>query len=174
MANYVMNLLSLHGSEEKIADLFAYVKSADTIFDFNKIMPIDIDGPEDLDNHLQHNTRIDKQRNLWGTKSNANDVEVDNEQIEFYTAWSPPISVIARLAELFPELTISHKWSEESLGINCGEIVYTGSYYEKCIPDNYSSTAYSIYVECWGDSECLYLDENACYIRKVCEKCGGC
>jgi len=60
--------------------------------------------------------------NNWGTKWNAycfnyldgwNDSEEGRLEIEFQTAWSPPMGVYEKLAEVFPRLDITAYWSDE-------------------------------------------------------------
>lgn len=55
----------------------------------------------------------------WGTKWNAYDTEIPGENlIVFTTAWSPPESVIAMLAERYPHDNIEHWWADEDIGRN--------------------------------------------------------
>lgn len=65
----------------------------------------------------------------WGTKWNAYDygeVDENDNEIYFYTAWSAPHPIIEKLASMFPELQITHKWADENLGYNCGQCVFEG------------------------------------------------
>ena len=39
----------------------------------------------------------------WGTKWNAYDLNSDGNSLSFHTAWSPPLPVIRKLAECFPD-----------------------------------------------------------------------
>jgi hypothetical protein len=82
----------------------------------------------------------------WGTKWNAydgyaNSVEDDYFGVGFSTAWSPPMPLLAKICELFPNLTIQMEYQEEGMGFagvagsnpgeepydNEGEIVYLSS-----------------------------------------------
>lgn len=62
----------------------------------------------------------------WGTKWNAMDALVDIDKhggavtIEMDTAWSPPIPVIAKMAEMFPKLNISMLYEEAGMGFAGG------------------------------------------------------
>lgn len=49
-----------------------------------------------------------------------------------------------------------------------GEIV-EGDYCDTC-----SNEAYETYMECWGESECLYKDDEGLWQRRSCEECHGC
>lgn len=68
----------------------------------------------------------------WGTKWNAYEYEEgvdysENDHIYFRTAWDAPRPVMMKLAEMFPDIKITHKWADEDdLGNNCGKIVYEG------------------------------------------------
>lgn len=61
----------------------------------------------------------------WGTKWNAWECQLewddgDTKAISFYTAWNAPNPVIKKLAEMFPNVTIEHSWSDEGILSNCG------------------------------------------------------
>lgn len=68
-------------------------------------------------------TPLDWNRANWGTKWNAYEcvVDLDNDQIQFDTAWAMPEPVLLALSQNFPEETIHIKWADEDLGNNCGE-----------------------------------------------------
>lgn len=57
----------------------------------------------------------------WGTKWNACDALVDIDRhgesmtIEMDTAWSPPIPVIAKMAEMFPKLSVHLNYEEPGM-----------------------------------------------------------
>lgn len=64
----------------------------------------------------------------WGTKWNAygyeGGVQFDGKSLRFQTAWSPPEPIIAKLAEMYPDLDFTHQWADEDIGYNCGEVEY--------------------------------------------------
>ena len=65
----------------------------------------------------------------WGTKWNAYDYEdgvdySEDDHLRFQTAWGAPHPVIARLAELYPDISFTHLWADEDIGQNCGRFVY--------------------------------------------------
>jgi hypothetical protein len=74
------------------------------IFDFEKIVPTG-DVPDWLDR------RIEK----WGTKWIGYEVRIGGSTIEFYTAWSPPIPVIRKLAELHKDLVFTLEYAEPGM-----------------------------------------------------------
>ena len=71
----------------------------------------------------------------WGTKWNAYDFSSDGNNLSFHTAWSAPFPVIRKLAELFPEIGITHEWADEDIGHNCGRDIYSdGKLTDEFIP----------------------------------------
>lgn len=60
----------------------------------------------------------------WGTKWNAYEIEQIDNTIKFETAWATPIPVIRKLSEIFPTITIDHKFADEDIGNNCGHYVW--------------------------------------------------
>lgn len=110
----------------------------------------------------------------WGTKWNAYSyVAISEDEIEFQTAWSAPIPVIEKLAEMYPDVEIEHYWADEDMGNNSGYCYYhngeiSGGY------DETDQEAYEHYVMCWGEKNCLYKDEDGNWHRRNCEDCIGC
>jgi hypothetical protein len=66
--------------------------------------------------------------NQWGTKWNAygydNGVQFDGKSLRFLTAWAPPTPIMTKLAQMYPDLDFTHKWADEDIGYNCGEVEY--------------------------------------------------
>ena len=64
----------------------------------------------------------------WGTKWNAygyeGGVQFDGKSLRFQTAWSPPQPIVAKLAEMYPDLDFIHQFASEDIGVNCGENEY--------------------------------------------------
>ena len=64
----------------------------------------------------------------WGTKWNAygyeGGVQLDGKSLRFQTAWSPPQRIVAKLANLFPDLDFTHQFASDDIGVNCGEDEY--------------------------------------------------
>lgn len=115
----------------------------------------------------------------WGTKWNAYDTFIsDNEsQICFNTAWSCPLPVLDKLAEMCYEYGVSFtgKWADEDRGCNVGvfesdccgdEYWFSYEYIENC-----SNEAYDIYVELKGESECMGKDEDGNWVCYSCDDC---
>ncbi len=120
----------------------------------------------------------------WGTKWNACESEVKGEDVvEFETAWSAPIPVVEELSRMYPEKVVNIMWADEDTGNNTGEIAYQsglvaldemGNVIMFNVPDNRSNKAYNLYVELWGESNCLSKDADGNWKHNDCETCHGC
>lgn len=112
----------------------------------------------------------------WGTKWNSyENIQIDADTITFNTAWEAPVPIIAKLAEMYPEAEIEHWWADEDIGSNDGYAKYHDGKADMFI--NYapgSQEAYSTYVLCWGESKCLYKDENGNWHHHICDECDSC
>ena len=110
----------------------------------------------------------------WGTKWNSYSYStISDDEIEFQTAWSAPTPVIEKLAEMYPNIEIEHYWADEDMGNNSGYRYYhkgsiDGGY------DEDEQSAYEHYVMCWGETNCLYKDEDGNWQRRSCDNCEGC
>lgn len=61
----------------------------------------------------------------WGTKWNAysHDYERSTDNVLFFeTAWAPPVPVIQKLSEMFPEATFLLAFDDEQIGYLCGAV----------------------------------------------------
>lgn len=93
----------------------------------------------------------------WGTKWNAWDctygTRVDYEEsiLSFYTAWGAPVPVIEKLASMFPNVTICHKWSDEGILSNCGWERYTCGKKFESVDTQDEKTQKQIFYHLWGE-----------------------
>lgn len=91
--------------------------------------------------------------NNWGTKWNAYecsalDLDGESAELSFWTAWSPPHPILMRLAEQYPELSFSHEWADEDIGMNCGRREYSeGCFMEEYYPEGDEAAAFA--CELW-------------------------
>ena len=88
----------------------------------------------------------------WNTKWDAfNFYEYDGGQsITFFTAWNPPIPIIKKLSEWYPDIPILHQWADEDFGFNVGEVEYYKN--EKSMekdPANESKEAFEMSAAIW-------------------------
>lgn len=109
----------------------------------------------------------------WGTKWNScdNDIDTAARTIIFSTAWSCPTPIVAALAEKFPDVDFVWKYADEDAGSNTGQIIYEGGDLRIEAFENRSSEGYAMYIECWGDNECLYQDESGAWQHYDCDTC---
>ena len=137
MPNHVMNVLEFSGDAGKIREMREKIKNDKFglgSIDFEKIIPMPENiyrgsiGNEEMKQYGENNW-YDWSLGNRGTKWNAYGYE-DNVSyssdypITFFTAWSAPHPVIEQLAKMYPDITFTHKWADEDIGINCGEYEY--------------------------------------------------
>jgi hypothetical protein len=73
-------------------------------FDFERIVPIG-----DVPNW--HEQRLEKR----GTKWVGYDLSIGESAIDFFTAWTPPIPIIRKLAELHPDMIFRLEYFEAGM-----------------------------------------------------------
>jgi hypothetical protein len=71
------------------------------IFDFERVEPVG-DAPD------WYEKRLEK----WGTKWIGYDLVIGVSMLEFFTAWTPPIPIIKKLAELHKDLAFRLEYYE--------------------------------------------------------------
>ena len=130
MPNHCSNTLTVPESVLPliIEKYFRKDKNGEQIFDFELIIPVG-DIPD------WYEQRVEK----WGTKWAGYDLCIGENTVDFYTAWSPPIGIIRKLAELHKDIefrleyyepgmafrgTATAKWldGEVSLDDRCGDM----------------------------------------------------
>ena len=128
MPNHCFNKIEIYGKEaSKVA---SKIESEETPFDFTKIFPEpDYDKiavkptfPKEKGDDFRMPSWWDWRVQNWGTKWNSYDcevIEIDDEQIEyrFSTAWSPPEGVIEKLREQYPDIEITAFYDEPGMEI---------------------------------------------------------
>jgi len=128
MPNHCFNKIEIYGKEaSKIA---SKIESEETPFDFTKIFPEpDYDKVEVFSTFGEKTKPVTKDQawwdwrvQNWGTKWNSYDcevIEMDDEQVEytFSTAWSPPEGVIEKLREQYPDVSITAFYDEPGMEI---------------------------------------------------------
>ncbi len=104
MPNHIINIV-----EAEKAVIKALINKQGEI-DFNEVMPT-----------LKADCISTAQINLWDTKWNAYDQQIEDYKLIFHTAWSHPLPVIQTLSKLFTEQEIKVLYADEDLGFNCGK-----------------------------------------------------
>jgi len=110
MPNWCKNDVIVSGDEEDVTKFKNLMtndgQDFEEGFSFNKIVP-------QPDNILLDSLKVyDWNIENWDTKWDASSVSVyfdeeDYMEFSFLTAWSPPINVINKLKEMFPNLNVS-------------------------------------------------------------------
>ena len=128
MPNHCFNKIEIYGKEaSKIA---SKIESEETPFDFTKIFPEpDYDKVEVFSTFGEKTKPVTKDQawwdwrvQNWGTKWNSYDcevIELEDDEVEynFYTAWSPPEGVIEKLREQYPDIEITAFYDEPGMEI---------------------------------------------------------
>ena len=128
MPNSCIGYLSIKCPDNVFEQIKNYVQSENSIFDFNKIIPMpdyiyrEPVGDEERKRYGENNW-YDWSIEHWGTKWNAEAVDASPNSYALDTAWSPCEPAIAELARLFPAARIVHRYEEPGWGF-CGEDVY--------------------------------------------------
>jgi hypothetical protein len=79
-------------------------EKGEKIFDFERIEPIG-EVPNWYEERL----------NKWGTKWIGYDLNIGDSIIDFFTAWSPPVPVIKKLAELHKDMVFRLEYYETGM-----------------------------------------------------------
>lgn len=170
MPNWCWNEINITGNPDSIKKLKEFVgrpvilhneEIAEPIYSFANIVPsvpdsesflgkaFDSQGPEDW----YHNNI-----NSWGTKWDVAgpDVSINYQEgsdsigYGFDSAWSPPTLTTERLTEIFPELTIQHKYYESGMGF-WGIITYKGGEQVEQEGGDLDHSAWvALGMECWN------------------------
>ena len=95
--------------------------------------------------------------NNWGTKWNASNTYVINDNmVEFETAWSCPVNIFKELSKQFKGVEICVDFADEDIGSNCGEIIFlNGEIKEYFDMDGDSDFA----LDVWGYDKDEYYEE---------------
>lgn len=110
----------------------------------------------------------------WGTKWNACEADwgLDDGMLVFQTAWSAPFPVIEALSQKYPELEFTHRWADEDIGNNCGEMWYSEGVGSDIVVENERAFA----LDVWGYTEDDFDEEGEEYetsysdvIEEACE-----
>lgn len=155
MPNYVTNIITLQGDSKQIEKLLSDIQKDELgigSIDFNKIIPM----PDEIfrGNLGVAETKLYGKNNWydwsianWQTKWNAFSFGISEKKNKIYfdTAWSAPHPILQKLSEKYPDLKITHRWSDENIGFNCGEYEYeNGKIIGALLPDGGTVEAYNL------------------------------
>jgi len=140
MPNHCYNRVEIFGESKEIHQIKHQLKTAETDFDFDTIIPTPnfnkipndkgelpvprkhgfggFEFPDGSQDDRWYHWHIDN----WGTKWNSYDCELadeDDERLEYHfnTAWGPPEGVILKLRELYPEVSVSAFYDEPGMEV---------------------------------------------------------
>jgi hypothetical protein len=99
-------------------------ENGDKVFDFEKIVPVG--NVKDW-----YEQRIKK----WGTKWIGYDLNIGESIIDFFTAWSPPVPIIKKLAELHKDYVFRLEYYEPGDAFR-GEATAKWQHGEALLEDN--------------------------------------
>jgi hypothetical protein len=107
MPNHCINSLIMSASTlpEIISKYLDKDEKGNLIFDFERIVPIG-DVPD----------WQEQRKEKWGTKWIGYNVSVNEYRIDFFTAWTPPLPILKKLAELHNYLVFRLEYSEPGIG----------------------------------------------------------
>lgn len=159
MPNWVRNVVKIT-SLYNFEDIKKFVAGDAGAFDFNCIIPMpdtiyrgDL-GEEEKKKYGEDNWYNWSIKN-WGTKWNASDACVDeeNKTFVFDTAWSAPEKIIEAFARILPDICFVWTWADEDRGSNTGKIICNNGEISGGYTPNNTKEAYENYAYCWGEEE---------------------
>ena len=109
--------------EESLKKFLEYAAGENGALDFNKFIP---QGQKEIDSMGEpgiHPAWYTFNVENWGTKWNAyeivvGDIDWGSVEINFQTAWSPPIPVVKKMGEMFPHLVFNLSYFEMGAAFN--------------------------------------------------------
>ena len=129
MPNHVENDLTVKGDMNEIRRFFEKVKGGreDVLIDANKLIPYPkVFEDKDCDDRLEglNSGGYDWRVANWGTKWGMYSFEKlvfrkKTAKVTFSTAWSPPLPLVLKMSEMYPNLKFSLKYYECGMGF-CG------------------------------------------------------
>lgn len=156
MSNMVANRLTIEAKNARdiIVSLLKFDELGDEAdFDFNKVIKM----PKAVKD------KTIWARKHWGCKDNANYTSVDMDKgiIKFETPWSPCLPVIEKIAEKYPEASLTYEYSFEEAGYNVGQYVYMHGHLMIVVEmEPYTKEAYELHFDLWGKDKAYVYDKN--------------
>lgn len=175
MPNIVRNKMEiLYASVETKNQVLDYIKSNESDFDFNKVVPM---PSELLLDGMMSDAELDRKRaankkkygyeswyefrwDKWGCKWPADEVFVNRKYFLafFETPWETPRPLMMALSKAFPGITFKVTFADEDFTANCGVITYLdgemkGTYYPKYMTLEAWKIVFDLWEECENDYE---------------------
>lgn len=134
MPNHITNRLVIKGTKEEVNLVLEYIKGKGKqhFIDFNKIIPApenmfqDDLSSEDIERCKKEGIPVwaDWCPENWGTKWNSYNNQLNENTIEFQTAWNGVENVIDVLAAKFNNIDFIYQYASEDTGFCVGNIRY--------------------------------------------------
>ena len=181
MPNWITNILTINADEKMVEKILSEVKSDESEFDFNLIVPqpIELEGTtapariisdeeyaedsskgitqamsDELISKYGYNNWYDWRYEHWGTKWNADEVYISDNEITFNTAWCNPQPLLVALSEKYPDIQFDIKFADEDFGHNVGTyILKDGQEIDCYFPEGGSEDAYELALDLQGGSD---------------------
>jgi hypothetical protein len=177
MPNWITNRITINtdGDDSMIENILSQVKSEQSLFDFNKIVlqPAELEGTkaptnilsdeeyaktplrgitqamsDELKQKFGFDNWYDWRYTHWGTKWNADEVVISDNEITFNTAWNTPEPIFIKLSEMFPMVTFEVEFADEDFGYNVGKFkLFEGIIVDSFYPKGGSQEAYELALE---------------------------
>ena len=130
MPNHCHNRVEIYGEPEELAKIKKQVETKETLFDFTKIYPepdyekIEVTPTfeKDEEDDFRMPSWWDWRVQNWGTKWNSYECDLELDDLDmlrytFDTAWGPPVGVIDKLRELYPEVGVTAFYDEPGMEV---------------------------------------------------------
>ena len=130
MPNHCHNRVEIYGEPEELAKIKKQVETKETLFDFTKIYPepdyekIEVTPTfeKDEEDDFRMPSWWDWRVQNWGTKWNSYECDLELDDLDmlrytFDTAWGPPVGVIDKLRELYPEVSVTAFYDEPGMEV---------------------------------------------------------
>ena len=121
--------------------------------------PITEKESQELINMYGANNWYDWHVQNWGTKWDCYDVILmDDNFVQFNTAWSTPIRALVKLSELFPDVEINVRYADEDFGTNVGTYCISNGDIEYINQPEYGKESIALAMDILGDKDYWLYD----------------
>jgi hypothetical protein len=181
MPNWITNILTINADEKMVEKILSEVKSDESEFDFNLIVPQpdELEGTtapariisdeeyakdsskgitqtmsDELISKYGFNNWYDWRYEHWGTKWNADEIHISDNEITFNTAWCNPQPLLVALSRKYPDIQFNISFADEDFGHNVGTyILKDGEEIDCHFPEGGSEDAYELALDIQGGND---------------------
>lgn len=115
-----------------------------------------------FDNLLQYGEKdwYDWSISNWGTKWNADTIEISGNTILFETAWDPAIPAIKELSKKYPEAVLTLDFADEQVCVYCGNVIFKNNeIIDSTKYEDFSKLAYEQGFDLWDCKQYYKFDK---------------